>query len=121
MQLAKVLQGSLILTKGYFHSILVFSPTVASDDKWEWVKSQKLLADNIPLKKWLENMTSDDNPVVEGPKLEVDLPKYEGGRIPEDCFFTDYDEDTLTGIMEEQMKMIDLLNSRGKSKYLANR
>ncbi|MGL5112700.1 MAG: hypothetical protein ACRC6O_08690 [Flavobacterium sp.] len=22
--------------KGYFHSILVFSPTVASDEKWDW-------------------------------------------------------------------------------------
>ena len=22
--------------KGYFHTILVFSPTVACDDKWDW-------------------------------------------------------------------------------------
>jgi hypothetical protein len=85
------------------------------------VKSQKLLADNVPLKKWMENMTSDDNPVVEGPKLEVDLPKYEGGFIPEDCFYSEYDEDTLAEIMTEQMKMVKLLKSKGKSKHLANR
>lgn len=22
--------------KGYFHTILIFSPTVASDEKWDW-------------------------------------------------------------------------------------
>ena len=31
-----VLCNLLKFYKGYFHSILVFSPTVASDDKWEW-------------------------------------------------------------------------------------
>lgn len=116
-----VLCNLLKFYKGYFHSILVFSPTVASDEKWDWVKSQKLLADNVPLKKWLENMTGDDNPVVEGPKLEVDLPKYEDGYIPEDCFYSEYDEETLTEIMDEQMKMVKLLKSKGKSKHLANR
>jgi len=98
----------------------VFSPTVASDEKWDWVKSQKLLADNIPLKKWMENMTSDDNPVVEGPTLQLDLPKYEAC-IPEECFYSEYDEDTLSEIMEEQLKMVRLLKSKGKSKHLANR
>ena len=39
--------------KGYFHSILVFSPTVASDEKWDYVKGLPLLAENLPLKKWL--------------------------------------------------------------------
>jgi Ni2+-binding GTPase involved in maturation of urease and hydrogenase len=31
-----VLCNLLKFYKNYFHSILVFSPTVASDDKWEW-------------------------------------------------------------------------------------
>lgn len=66
-------------------------------------------------------MTSDDNPVVEGPKMEVDLPKFEDGYIPEECFYTDYDEETLSAIMEEQLKMVRLLKSKGKSKHLANR
>jgi len=54
-------------------------------------------------------MTSDDNPVVEGPTLQLDLPKYEDGLIPEDCFYSEYDEVTLSEIMDEQMKMVKLL------------
>lgn len=85
------------------------------------VKSQKLLADNIPLKKWLANRTGEENTVVEAPKMEVDLPEFEGGEIPEDCFYTEYDEQTLQGILDEQMKMVTLLKTHGKSKHLANR
>lgn len=85
------------------------------------VKKQKLLAENKPLKKWLENRTGEENTVVEAPKIEVDLPEWEGGQIPEDCFFTEYDEETLRGVMDEQMKMVTLLSQHGKSKHLANR
>lgn len=66
-------------------------------------------------------MAGDDNPVVEGPKMEVDLPKYEDGIIPENCFYSEYNEETLAEIMDEQMKMVKLLKSHGKSKHLANR
>jgi len=85
------------------------------------VKKQKLLAENKPLKKWLENRTGEENTVVEAPKIEVDLPEWEGGQIPEDCFFTEYDEETLRSVMDEQMKMVTLLSQHGKSKHLANR
>jgi len=107
--------------KGYFHTILVFSPTVASDEKWDWVKSQKLLADNLPLKKWLKNRTGEDNTVVEAAPMDVELDEYEGGQIPEDCFYSEYDEETLQEIMAEQMKLVTLLKAHGKSKHLANR
>jgi hypothetical protein len=116
-----VLCNLLKFYKGYFHSILVFSPTVANDDKWEWVKKQKLLAENKPLKKWLANRTGEENTVVEAPKMEVDMPEFEGGQIPEDCFFSEYDEETLRSVMDEQNKMITLLSQHGKSKHLANR
>lgn len=53
--------------------------------------------------------------------MEVDLPEYEDGRIPEDCFYTEYNEDTLREVMEEQNKMVTLLSEHGKSKHLANR
>jgi hypothetical protein len=85
------------------------------------VKKQKLLADNIPLKKWLENRTGSENTVVEAPKMEVDMPEWEGGEIPEDCFYSDYDEETLQSIMDQQMKMVTLLKDHGKSKHLAHR
>jgi len=85
------------------------------------VKSQKLLADNIPLKKWLKNRTGEDNTVVEAAPMDVELDEYEGGQIPEDCFYSEYNEDTLRDVMEEQMKMVTLLKAHGKSKHLANR
>lgn len=85
------------------------------------VKKQKLLAENKPLKKWLENRTGEENTVVEAPKMEVDMPEFEGGQIPEDCFFSEYDEETLRSVMDEQNKMITLLSQHGKSKHLANR
>jgi Poxvirus A32 protein len=116
-----VLCNLLKFYKGYFHTILIFSPTVASDDKWEWVKKQKLLANNTALKKWLENRTGEENTVVEAPKIEVELPKWDGGLIPEDCFHTEYDSDTLQAYMDEQMKMVTLLSQHGKTKHLANR
>jgi hypothetical protein len=85
------------------------------------VKNQKLLADNIPLKKWLKKPHGEENTVVENPPIDVEIDEFQGGQIPEDCFYSDYDEDTLQEIMSEQMKMITLLKSKGKSKHLANR
>lgn len=34
-----VIANLLQFYKGYFHTILVFSPTVASDEKWDWYVS----------------------------------------------------------------------------------
>jgi len=34
--LLKFYKGRELLNLGYFHTILVFSPTVASDEKWDW-------------------------------------------------------------------------------------
>lgn len=31
-----VIANLLNFYKGYFHTILIFSPTVASDEKWDW-------------------------------------------------------------------------------------
>ena len=42
--------------KGYFHTILVFSPTIQSDEKWDVIKESRLLAENTALKKWLKEI-----------------------------------------------------------------
>lgn len=42
-------------------------------------------------------------------------------RIPEECFFSDYDADTLQGVMDEQMAIVKLLKKHEKSKHMANR
>ena len=115
--------------KGYFNTILVFSPTVASDEKWDYVKRQPLLADNIPLKQWLKEMAAkhDENKVVQSapPSREleglVNPTKMVDFTIPEDKFYGEYDEDTLTEIMEEQMSVVRLLKKHNQSKHLANR
>jgi len=100
----------------------VFSPTVASDEKWDYVKRLPLLAENLPLKKWLlklgEKKKTDS--VVEA-KGDVPTMDPHDPQIPESCFFSEYDEDTLIKVMDEQMAMVKLLKSHEKSKHMANR
>lgn len=43
------------------------------------------------------------------------------GLIPEEYFIAEYDENTLSEIMEEQLKIIRLLKKHNKTKHLANR
>jgi len=122
-----VLVNLMMFYKNYFHSIIVFSPTVASDEKWDFIKEQDILADNTELKEWLKKAEADEpNSVVDPPKpaalIEgMDLEPLKDRKIPEECFFTDYDEETLKGIMDEQMAIVKLLKEHGKSKHLANR
>lgn len=116
--------------KGYFHTILIFSPTIESDEKWDWAKDQVLLSENKPLKEWIKKMAEqahDENKVVQGPKIDTAL---EGlvnksddfsGKIPEEHFFTKYDDETFSDIMEEQLSVIKLLKKFDQPKYLANR
>ncbi|MFN7318171.1 MAG: hypothetical protein ACK5S6_01565 [bacterium] len=69
----------------------------------------------------------DSNEVVQhsvntdGIESDVDLNRMTDFRIPEECFYSEYDEDTLNEIMEEQMRMVKLLKKAGQSKHLANR
>jgi len=115
--------------KNYFHTILVFSPTINSDEKWDWIKNQKLLVENIPLKKWIKKMSeqSDEDKIVQaapiGHALEGLVNQRESftGIIPEEHFFDTYDDNKFMEIMEEQMSMIKLLKKHDEPKYLANR
>ena len=117
--------------KHYFHTILVFSPTVQSDEKWDWIKGQKLLIENKPLKNWVrqkmkEQVDSEDK-IVQGPKVDpvleglVNTTEEFSEYIPEENFFDDYNDAAFQNIMEEQMAMIKLLKKYGQPKYLANR
>lgn len=125
--------------KKYFHSIIVFSPTVASDEKWDWVKEQDILAENVPLKKWLRERAEKrefKDKIVQPPPVSQDLEglvklqngtnegkkgdKFDG-RIPENCFFTQYNEGDLMDILRQQKAIITELKKHGKTKHLANR
>lgn len=117
--------------RGYFHTILVFSPTVQSDEKWDWVKRQKLVAENKELKEWVRKKVKeqdlDEDKIVQGPKIDPILEGLVNSTaefseyIPEEHFYDDYDDAAFQGIMEEQMAMIKLLKKYDQPKYLANR
>lgn len=116
--------------RGYFHTILIFSPTIDSDEKWDWVKEQKLLIENKPLKKWIKEMAKkedDDNKVVQGKKIDTALEGLVNREeefspiIPEEHYYNDYNEEVFQEIMEEQMSLIRLLKKYKQPKYLANR
>ena len=115
--------------KDYFHSIIVFSPTIASDEKWDHVKGLKLLTDNVALKKWLNSLEEEmeENTVVEkrkkGHALQglVNPNPLLDKKVPEENFHVVYDEAVLKDMVDEQMTMVTMLKKFGKSKHLANR
>lgn len=116
--------------KNYFHTILIFSPTIDSDEKWDWVKEQNLLIENKPLKEWIKKMSKkmdDQSRVVETPKIDsaleglVNREDEFSPTIPEEHFFNDYNEEEFEKIMEEQMSLIRILKKHKQPKYLANR
>lgn len=132
-----LLVNLLMYYKQYFHTIVIFSPTVKNDDKWSYVKKQPLLAENISLKKFLKSLERKKekaafvanrpiNTPIEGTNVDVvtghvDQKDKFNPQIPEDCFIDEYNEDDLKNILMEQQKMIDFLEANGKSKHLANR
>jgi hypothetical protein len=111
---------------------LIFSPTVASDEKWDYVKDRKYLSQNVKLQKFVASLKGKSagkvNTVV---PYRTSAQEFDGlvnpydekfdGKIPEECFFTDYSPMTLEKIANEQMEMVGLLKKYKKSKHLANR
>lgn len=116
----------LLFYKKFFHNIIIFSPTVASDEKWDYIKSQKLLAQNTLLQNFVKSLKTKQSGVVDravGTEFD-DVPEFDvdfDGKIPEECFFDDYDSNTLERIMDEQMNIVKALKKYGKSKHFANR
>lgn len=93
------------------------------------MKDQQLLAENKPLKKFIADLTAEKNKnsVVDNKRLGTELAglvnkaQMVDFTIPEECFFSDYDADTLQTVMDEQMAIVKLLKKHGKSKHMANR
>jgi hypothetical protein len=115
--------------KGYFHNIVIFSPTMESDEKFVWLKAQKLLGRNTALEKFIRNLKrkKDNESLVERPD---DEDEFEGlvpskdefdGIIPENCYYNEYNDDAFKALMDEQKHVIKLLEKHGQPKYLANR
>lgn len=117
--------------KGYFHNIIIFSPTVASDEKWDYIKEKKgMICQNIELMHWVNTMTKRLKSIklVEGAPVKNDFeglvddydPDFDG-KLAEDCFYEDYNEETLRMIYTKQMTLVKLLKKHGQTKHLANR
>lgn len=96
------------------------------------VKNQRLLSQNKALKKWVEKLKSKDvpNTIVDPPPPAADIQEFVAkqpddddfdGKIPEECFMSEYNEQTLSDIMNEQMAIVKTLKQYGKTKHLANR
>ena len=127
----------LMMYKGYFETILIFSPSVENDDKWDWLKRQPLLGENKRLASALEEIEErahkkfSKNPVVEVPREgyadNIDTPRIpkRSGKfnpiVPENCFMSDYVESDLKSIVDEQNEIIRYLKKHGYSKHVANR
>lgn len=115
----------LELYKGYFNEIIIFSPTLLNDDKWDYAKKLKLRIENKPLLKFLASLDGgdeeDDNKmfpnIVKGQKEKTKFKP----EIPESNFIVDYTDDRLKQIVEEQNEMIEFLKSHDQPKYMANR
>lgn len=115
--------------KEYFHRILIFSPTLESDEKWDHIKAQKLLSKNDKLESLLEALkktknhkkntvvlnSSNHNPEI------VDKKAPFSPFIPEEDFLVNYSDDSLLDLMTKQKGTIDLLKKHDKPKYLADR
>lgn len=111
---------------------MVFSPTVASDEKWDYVKGRRYLSQNTRLQKFVEKLKGkSEDKVNEVVPYRTDAGAFEGlvnpyddsfdGKIDEECFFDDYSPKTLEKIANEQKEMIKLLKKYKASKHLANR
>lgn len=115
--------------RGYFHKIFIFSPTVQSDEKWDWVKEQDLVAENVELKAWLRQIAEQqledaivqktaDHQALEG----IMNPRDDfSAKLGEESFFDDYDDQSFRKLMEDQRSTIGILKSHGRSKFLADR
>ena len=115
--------------KGYFNRILVSSPTINNDEKWDVVKNTRgILKENKPLNKALNlfQSTGKIKKIVyssEG-SLKDQQDKKDGwdGKIPEEDFFADIE--SVPERIKEQQEILEALNTLGvgtKRRYLIDR
>lgn len=113
--------------KGYFNKIIIFSPTVKNDEKWDWIRKQPLLVENKDLKEFIKKISEkekDPDKIVHGaPTNQYDdfLNEEFSPFIPDECFLDSYDESTLESILSQQQSLINMMKSHGKTKHLADR
>jgi len=113
---------------GYFHQIKVFSPTVLSDSKWDYLKKQKLLVENKPLKKWIAEKVEEQKAadVVSERPVNRELQAVEDENnfteyLTDDDFFDDYDHDNFEKMMTQQKALIEIMKTHDLPKEMVDR
>jgi hypothetical protein len=125
--------------KKYFHAIVIFSPTVKNDPKWGHVKEGEYLSENLRLKQFMKKMAQKrekehgkivgDAPMQLVDDREISLPIVDkpakgesfDGKIPAECFFHEFDPESLDELIGEQQRMIDKLQENKAPKHVAHR
>ena len=121
------LLANLILKhyKGYFHRIIVCSPTIHNDDKWQIVRRHKNILKENKSKEALGKPTAKKNfpTVVHKKNIETGEEIKFDGKIPEEDFMESMDD--LYPILAEQHKEIASIGKKleepGNAKYEADR
>jgi hypothetical protein len=114
--------------KGYFHRIVVCSPTLENDNKWEVVKETKgVLAQNKKLEKILEGRSNHQKrwkvvfPNKGKEEQKPDESKFDG-KIDEDDMFSE--QHKIFNVIEEQQNVIEFLNDndyKKEAKFISDR
>ena len=120
----------LRLYKGYFHKIIIMSPTIGCDNKWLWVKKQELLTRNTELEGVLAKLKQKeqfDNHIVRKPrgasalqKILDERPVF-SPRIPEEYFIEEFEDRTVEMELQKNFDMINFFSDNSQPKTLADR
>lgn len=122
--------GNLIhFYKNYFHAIIVFSPTINNDEKWVWIRKQKLLATNKPLEDFIHGEKKDKKRKLDEIESEDDendsflfhTAKDFDGKIIDSHVYDKYDKSDLSEILQDQQKLTDFIAKQGGCQVLKNR
>lgn len=128
-----LLLNLILFYKKYFHQIIIFSPTIKNDEKWDYITDKRLLLDNAPLRKVYEiiNEKKKTKTTIIGERpmsLMQDIHATPEpvktsftGKIPEECFITEYDQATLMDIVHKQQTIVEFLDEHGYTKHTADR
>ena len=117
--------------KKHFHKIIIFSPTIKNDEKWKYVKDQKYLVKNTLLKETIKKLNNEQRKnkvvgerpigILETPHAIKAVEEAFTGKIPTDCFITEYDQSDLQSIMGQQQELVDFLEEHDVTKHTADR
>ena len=119
--------NEIMMYAGYFHRILIISPTIRSDVKWKFLMKQKVLVENKALKAWCNNerLKAEEEQIVQHTPVSnfigSILDKKFTEEIPPEDFMDDCDPYEFMKIMEENKKIVTLLDEQDQLKTLADR